>query len=281
MNLRQRLQISLQYLLPQHGLSRLIGKLADLQIAWFKNLMIRWFMKRYRIDLSAALIENPNDYPSFNDFFIRKLKPNLRPIAKDPFEIASPVDGTLSQNGSITHHQLMQAKGFYYDLMTLLGDDENLSHYFEDGLFSTFYLAPHNYHRVHMPLSGRLIKTIFVPGHLFSVDANSTETIPQLYTLNERLICLFDTQVGQMAVILVGALIVGSINTVWREHPYRTTQIVKENVFNNTVEIAKGAELGYFKMGSTVIVLFPKNSIDWSKVPHTEVLMGEAIGRII
>lgn len=280
MNLRQRLQVSIQYLLPQHSLSWLMGKLADSQITWFKNLMIRLFMKRYQIDMSAALIENPYDYRSFNDFFIRKLKPDLRPIVKDLFEIASPVDGTLSQNGSIVHHQLMQAKGFYFDLTTLLGGDETLSRYFEDGLFSTFYLAPHNYHRVHMPLTGRLIKTIFVPGHLFSVNASSTETIPQLYTRNERLICIFDTKAGQMAVILVGALIVGSISTVWQEHPYRQTQIVIENVFDKIIEISKGAELGYFKMGSTVILLFAKNTIQWSKSSCREQLMGESIGRI-
>lgn len=282
-NLFERIQISIQYLIPQHGLSWLMGKLADSEIVWFKNMLIYIFIKFFPVDMSAAVIENPYDYPSFNAFFIRKLKPDRRPIANGITAaadniICSPVDGTLSQIGSIKEQQLMQAKGIYYDLDTLLGGDKELSQYFADGLFSTIYLAPHQYHRVHMPISGRLIKTIFIPGDLFSVSARANVWIPQLYTKNERLVCIFETELGQMAIILVGALLVGSIHTVWRDAPHRTTQITQENFTDMPIEIMKGNELGYFKMGSTVIVIFAKDVVSWTLPSFTDVKMGEKIG---
>lgn len=276
----------IQYVLPKNAISWCMGKLASIQTPWFKNLSIYCFTKLYPINLSLAIKENPYDYLSFNDFFIRKLKPNLRPIDQNPLVIVSPVDGMLMEIGEIHQQQLLQAKNYYFTLQSLLGGDAKFSRYFENGLFATLYLAPYHYHRVHMPISGRLMQTKFIPGKLFSVNKASASGISELYSKNERLICLFDTAVGQVAIILVGALIVGSIQTVWRQHPYANTEIVDENFSDQSLILQKGEELGFFKMGSTVILLFPKNKIKWSmtsnqgEVVVDEVIMGEAIGNI-
>jgi phosphatidylserine decarboxylase len=249
-----------QYILPQHLLTKLAGKLADSRTPWLKNFLIKQFIKTYHVNLTEALIENPEAYDNFNQFFIRELKPGIRPIASAPNAIISPADGYIAQIGNIQKKQLLQAKNFYFDLGTLLGGDTQLADNFHDGTFATIYLAPHNYHRVHMPLDGKLVKTIYVPGKLFSVNRMTSEIIPNLYSRNERLICVFDTTLGPMTIVLVGAMIVGSIQTVWMKNPIRANRIITET-FSDGIQLIKGAELGYFKLGSTVILLFGKDKI--------------------
>lgn len=243
--------------------------------------MIRTFVKRYGVDLSIAQYENINDYPTFNDFFIRKLKPHIRPIAKENNAVISPVDGTVSQIGNIQENILFQAKSFYFSLASLLGNTLHIAHLFQHGTYATFYLAPKDYHRVHMPIDGRLTKTIFIPGKLFSVNPYNTQHVPELFARNERLVCLFDTKIGPMAIILVGAMIVGSINTAWQTAPHIHPKITEQS-FAHEVFLKKGDELGYFKVGSTVITLFPANAISWDKslTCHASVLMGEAIAHL-
>ncbi|HEX2549132.1 MAG TPA: archaetidylserine decarboxylase, partial [Gammaproteobacteria bacterium] len=261
--MQKKLKILIQYIVPQHLLSRFAGFIAEARIRWLKNLLIRWFMKRYQVDLSLARLESVEDYPNFNSFFIRQLKPELRPLVEGNKNIACPVDGAVSQMGKIHKDVLFQAKGFYYHLNELLGGGENHAKTFFDGDFATFYLAPKDYHRVHMPLAGELRETIYIPGKLFSVNQATVANVPQLFSQNERLVCVFETSFGPMAVIMVGAMIVGSIKTVWplNSHPDR---IVKK-FYENMVRLEKGAEMGYFKLGSTVIVLFPKDLVAWNK----------------
>jgi len=254
--------IFLQHIAPQHLLSRIMGTLADTRQTWLKNFFIQKFIKRYHIDLSEAIIKNPADYPSFNDFFTRQLDMQFRPEAEGNNTILSPVDGIISQIGFIQDKQLIQAKGYEFSLEELLGRD-NCAEQFANGTFATLYLAPRHYHRVHMPLGGRLIKTIYIPGKLFSVNPATTHAIPNLFGQNERLVCLFETKAGLMAVILVGAMIVGSIQTVWMEQPVRESE-PGVRAFPNGIQLEKGAELGCFKMGSTVIVLFLKDSTTWN-----------------
>lgn len=266
-----------QYVLPQHRLTTFAGALANSKTVWLKNWLIQRFIKVYHIDLTDALIEDPMAYESFNQFFIRKLKTDCRPIAAESNAIASPADGFIAQIGTIHQKQLLQAKNFYFDLDTLLGGDTQLAACFDSGAFATIYLAPHNYHRVHMPLTGQLEKTIYVPGRLFSVNRMTSQWIPQLYSRNERLITVFNTEAGPMAVILVGAMIVGNIQTTWRKHPYQADQI---NIESYSCSLKKGDELGHFKLGSTVILLFGKNKAQWlpSMQANSMIKMGELLG---
>lgn len=255
-----------QYCVPQHLLSRIFGWLANARIVWLKNWMIIKFINRYQVDMQEAIDENIEDYASFNQFFIRKLKPELRSITQDPKQVACPADGNISQIGQIAQQSIFQAKGFYFTLSGLLGS-EAIAAQFVQGSFATFYLSPKDYHRVHMPLAGKLIKTIHIPGKLFSVSPETTRAIPHLFARNERVVCIFETDQGPMAVILVGAMIVGSIH------------------ISSTVgtTLAKGEELGYFKLGSTVIVLLPEKVVEWQSTLQADsmVKMGQAIGRII
>lgn len=254
--------IFLQSIIPQHFLSFLAGRLADATCPKLKNFLISQFVKNYSINMSEYLVKNPLEYASFNDFFIRQLDMQFRPIAADEQAIVSPVDGTIAQIGRIKNNLLLQAKEYYFDLENLLGGDKTLADTFHDGKFATLYLAPHNYHRIHMPINGKLSKTIFVPGKLFSVNRMTSELVPNLFSRNERLVCIFDTDVGKMAVILVGALIVGSIQTVWMQQPIKSST-VQVDTFSNGPMLKKGEELGYFKLGSTVITLFGDHQIDW------------------
>lgn len=271
----------LQYILPQHLLTALAGKLADARTPWLKRWIIQRFINTYHIDLTEAAIDNPDAYECFNQFFIRQLKPGTRPIVAGSDTIASPADGYIAQIGDIHNQQLIQAKNFYFDLDTLLAGESSLSENFYNGTFATIYLAPHNYHRVHMPLDGRLIKTIYVPGKLFSVNRITSQTIPHLYSRNERLICIFETPAGLMSVILVGAMIVGSIQAVWMQQPIRAKHILT-NTFANNPTLQKGAELGYFKLGSTVIVLFSKDRTQWhpSLTHDSTIQVGQQLGSI-
>jgi phosphatidylserine decarboxylase len=274
------LSIQIQKIIPQHLLSEFMGWLASIRTPRIKNWMIRRFIRKYHVDMSLALAEHPEAYPDFNHFFIRQLKPELRPITSHG--IASPVDGTIAQIGRIYQNQLLQAKNFYYSLETLLGGDAALANTFHDGAFATLYLAPRDYHRVHMPLSGELVQSIYLPGNLFSVNRMTSEIIPNLFTRNERLVTIFETQAGKMAVILVGAMIVGNIQTVWMDKPARSTG---RKLFTpeNKIQLNTGAELGHFTLGSTVIVLFEKNKTTWANALRADstVQFGQEMGNII
>jgi len=259
--MKTRINILLQCIVPQHSITRVMGYLAQVRNPWFKNLFIAWFIKKYGVDMSEAAIEDYRAYPTFNDFFIRKLKDNARPIAGDARTVVSPADGAVAQLGTISGDQLLQAKGHYFDLTSLL-TDKTLAQTFNDGRFATIYLAPFNYHCVHMPLDGRLVKTIYVPGKLFSVNKITAENIPNLYSRNERFICIFESAAGRFALIFVGAMIVGGMQMAWMNEPVRSYDILTQD-FSTPIEIAKGAEIGHFKLGSTVILLFEKNQIEW------------------
>lgn len=273
--------ILLQYLVPQRALSKFAGIVSDCRWGWWKNWVIHSFIKRYNVDLKSAEFENVADYPNFNLFFTRKLKPNLRPIVQGVNDIASPVDGSIQQYGTIQQGELLQAKGFYFNLKNLLGDKASNMASFENGNFITFYLAPKDYHRVHMPISGELRETVYIPGKLFSVNQATSHHVPQLFTINERLVCMFDTVIGPLAIILVGAMIVSGIEVMWPLQK-STTNIVKKVYNSNSIRLERGKEIGYFKVGSTVIILFPKNTMSWSNniLQYREIKMGELIGNV-
>lgn len=277
--MRKRIFVLIQYLIPQHLLSICLGKLADCTHTNLKNWMIKRFIKAYRVDMSEAAIEDPTAYPTFNDFFIRQLKPDARPISGDANSAACPADGTVAELGSIHHNQLLQAKNSYFNLETLLGNDSATAQQFYDGSFATIYLAPNNYHRVHIPCDARLVKTIYIPGKLFSVNRMTTDLIPNLYGRNERFVALFETANGPMAVILVGALIVGSMQMAWMQQPMRAKEIIFDSL-KAPINFKKGDELGYFKLGSTVVVLFGKDAMNWNTDLNTgtPVKVGQNVG---
>ncbi|MDR3491073.1 MAG: archaetidylserine decarboxylase [Gammaproteobacteria bacterium] len=282
--MRNKLSILPQYLVPQHTLSSLAGWLSECRWKWFKNWQINHLIKRYGVDLNAALQTDINDYPTFNSFFTRLLKPELRPIVQEINALASPVDGNISQVGHINDNQLFQAKGFHFSLEELLGNS-SYSAPFREGDFATIYLSPKDYHRVHMPYTGTLRETVFIPGKLFSVNQKTVRTVPHLFARNERLICIFDTAFGPMAVILVGAMLVGSINTVWNEQPYAANNVISQSYpaqGETSITLTRGAELGHFKMGSTAIILFPKDKVTWTPTLQegSPLQMGELIGNI-
>lgn len=276
----EKLRVYTQYIAPQNLLTRFAGFCASSQVPWFKNYLIRYFVGNHDVNMSEAVVADPYAYASFNDFFTRKLKSNVRPISNDPHAIVSPVDGCISQIGYIKKNTLIQAKGFDFDLTSLLGGDIELANTFTDGAYATLYLAPRDYHRIHMPIAGTLIKTIYVPGKLFSVNRATAQHIPNLYGRNERLICLFETKAGKVAVILVGAMIVGSIQTVWMNEAISRKQPRYSFNNNNHIRLNKGDELGFFKLGSTVIMLFENDKIAWNKefTKNSTAQMGQALG---
>jgi phosphatidylserine decarboxylase len=270
--IRGRLFVWFQYLLPQHRLSRLILAATRVRTAWFKNWTIRCFLKLYRVDMTEAAESDPYRYGSFNEFFTRALKDGARAIAGDAAAIASPVDGCISEAGTIDRDRLLQAKGRHYRLTELLAAQPWASR-FEGGSFATIYLAPFNYHRVHMPLLGTLQETVYVPGRLFSVNAVTAQHVPGLFARNERILTLFDSGVGQFALVLVGALNVGSMATVWAGDITPAARRVVTRVPGPPTTLEKGAELGRFNMGSTVILLFEPNRVRW----HPQVRAGSAV----
>ncbi|OGT55524.1 MAG: phosphatidylserine decarboxylase [Gammaproteobacteria bacterium RIFCSPHIGHO2_12_FULL_42_10] len=274
----QSFSVRIQYILPQHLISRIAGMFANARIVPFKNWLIRKFIKTYRVSLVEAMIEQPEAYDTFNHFFTRQLKPHARPIDQQPHTITSPVDGIIAQIGTIQQKILLQAKQFYFDLDSLLANTGSLSKQFENGAYATLYLAPSNYHRVHLPIDGQLIQTIYVPGQLFSVNQKTSAVIPNIFSRNERLIAILNTAIGPMAIILIGAMIVGNIKTVWTDSPIKGGQIKIEN-FTNGIKLAKGDELGYFQLGSTVILLFAKNAMRWDEkmTVNSPIKMGERI----
>lgn len=279
--MRARMAVFLQCIAPQQTITLLAGRLANVRASWFKNLFIAWFIKKYRVNMKEAAIEDYTAYPTFNDFFIRKLKDGLRPIAREANGIVSPADGAIAQIGNIAQNQMLQAKGHHFDLESLLGGDSELTKSFYDGAFTTLYLAPHNYHRVHMPFDGKLVQTIYVPGTLFSVNQTTAKHIPHLYSRNERLICVFESEAGRFALIFVGAMIVGSIHTIWMNTPVRGNDMASEK-FSTPIALTKGAEVGYFKLGSTIILLFEKNRVQWLSDLRADrtTQVGELLGHL-
>jgi phosphatidylserine decarboxylase len=284
-SIKERLFIASQYLLPHHLLSRLIGYAADCQVEWFKNRLIRWFVRRYQVDMSLAQVEDPSAYAHFNAFFTRALKDDARPLETTPGAILCPADGTISQLGAIEQGRIFQAKGHSFSVQELLGGDSAHAQTFLGGEFATVYLSPKDYHRVHMPLAGTLREMIYVPGRLFSVNQSTAENVPNLFARNERVVCLFDTERGPMAVVLVGAMIVASIETVWAglvTPPKRELKTLRyDEAARAPISLAKGAELGRFKLGSTAIVLFAANQVQWAETlaAGSAVCMGQGLGQ--
>jgi len=264
--LKENLFIWLQHLLPQHLLSRTVGLLAQCRTPWLKNLLIRRFCQRYHVDMSEALEPNPEAYEHFNAFFTRALKPDARPLDTTPGAILSPADGAVSQLGKIEHGRIFQAKGRSYGLTTLLGGDCQRADPFINGTFATIYLSPRDYHRVHMPLTGTLRESIYIPGDLYSVNGTTTEGVDDLFARNERLVTIFDTEAGPMAMVLVGAMIVAGIETVWQGQvaPLPRQPLILDRFDNQSPpRLEKGSEMGRFKLGSTVILLFPEGRTNW------------------
>ncbi|WP_163831732.1 archaetidylserine decarboxylase [Spartinivicinus ruber] len=282
--MKSPLFVKLQHLTPHHCLSRAAYWVAECRWSWFKNAFIKWFIKRYQVDMSLAENEYPESFEHFNDFFTRPLKADARPIPTDDNIIISPADGAVSQLGKIEYGRVFQAKGHDYSLTELVGGDVTLAQEFNDGSFATIYLSPKDYHRVHMPYGGTLRSMIYVPGRLFSVNKATTEHVPGLFAKNERVVCIFDTDIGPMAVIMVGAMIVASIETTWAGLVTPPRRQLKQTDYTEAarqpIKLAKGDEMGRFKLGSTAIVLFGKDAIDWeaSLKADSTVLMGSAIG---
>ncbi|WP_439886466.1 archaetidylserine decarboxylase [Pseudomonas sp. MBLB4123] len=281
--MKQRLFILSQYLLPHHLLSRLIGFAAECRLPWFKNPLIGWFIKRYRVDMSEAR-EAAESFEHFNAFFTRALKDGVRPLDASPGAVLCPADGAISQLGRIEHGRIFQAKGHSFSAVELLGGDAERAAPFMGGEFATVYLSPKDYHRVHMPLAGTLREMVYVPGRLFSVNQTTAENVPELFARNERVVCLFDTERGPMAVVLVGAMIVASIETVWAGLITPPKRALKTFRYDETarapITLDKGAELGRFKLGSTAIVLFGPNQVQWAEPigAESKVQMGQRLG---
>jgi phosphatidylserine decarboxylase len=273
-----------QHITPQKTLSRTIGRIAECENTWVKNTFINQFIKKYQVDMSEAVNSDPLSYRNFNDFFTRAIRSELRPICEQKNGIACPADGAVSQLGEIEHGTLLQAKGHTYSLTSLLGGDASLSNQFLGGSFATVYLSPKDYHRVHMPLTGKLTKMIHIPGKLFSVNKVTAEQIPSVFARNERTVCIFDTEAGPMAVILVGAMIVASIETTWAGQvtPFNKNVVTWDYSELNKIEIKKGEEMGRFKLGSTAIVLFGKDAAKWEESiqAETPTKMGMHFGQI-
>lgn len=274
-----RLFIGLQYLLPQHLLSRTVGWLAECEITLVKNFLIEHFIRHFKVNMNEAAQPDYKLYNNFNSFFTRPLVDGLRPIADDA--VVCPADGAVSQAGIIESGRIFQAKGQTYTTAELLGGDTDLAAQFEDGLFATIYLSPRDYHRVHMPTAGKLLRSSYIPGDLFSVNNVTADNVPRVFSRNERLVCIFDTPHGDMALILVGALIVAGIETVWSGQVAPRLRTIETTDYTQppaAVELAKGAEMGRFKLGSTAIVLLPKKSgLQWTISAGEAVRMGEGI----
>lgn len=287
MTLSKRIFIFLQYLLPHHALSRLIGCLANCQRPGIKNPLIHRFIKRYQVDMSLAVHQQPEDFLHFNDFFTRSLVEGARPIDDSNGSIVCPADGAISQLGDIRHGRIFQAKGHDFSLVELLGGDTGRATPFQDGQFATVYLSPRDYHRVHMPLAGTLKEMVYVPGKLFSVNQTTAENVPGLFARNERVVCIFDTEAGPMALVLVGAMVVASIETVWAGEVAPIRRRLQTFSYDATdrkpPSLAKGEEMGRFKLGSTVIVLFGPQVSSWRDglCAGSPVLMGEHMGQLL
>jgi len=275
-----RLAVLPQYLIPKQALTVLAGKLASKEAGGLTTRVIRWFVGRYGVDMSEAANPDIASYPSFNEFFTRPLKAGARPLAEADF--LCPVDGAISQFGAIARDQIFQAKGHSYSTTALVGGDRQLAARFENGSFATLYLSPRDYHRIHMPCDGRLTRMIYVPGALFSVNPTTARGVPGLFARNERVVCVFESVDGPFVLTLVGATIVGSMATVWHGmvNPPRPGVVREWRYDEQNIVLRKGEEMGRFLLGSTVVMLFPKDGLDfnpdWS--PARAIRMGEAMG---
>lgn len=263
----QPIKVSLQYLLPKHAVSRLAGWLAAAEAGFITTWLIRLFVRHFKVDMQEAQQSDPAKYKSFNEFFTRPLKEGVREIVQDESRLAYPVDGTVSQAGPIDQDRIFQAKGHNYSLNALMGGEESFCPPFKDGTFATIYLSPRDYHRIHMPMDGRLTDMIYVPGELFSVNPLTTEHVPGLFARNERVVCLFDTDKGRMAMVLVGATIVASIETKWAgtitpPTGKKVTRWQYPASGHNAISLKKGEEMGLFKLGSTVVMLFEADMLE-------------------
>jgi len=280
MPLKDRLFILAQYLTPQQVLSRLVGLLAEARAPWLKNRLIGWFVRRYQVDMREAQMEDPLAFDNFNAFFTRALKADARPLDETPGAILCPADGAVSQIGDIGHGRVFQAKGHSFSTHALLGGDSERAAPFLNGRFATIYLSPRDYHRVHMPISGTLREMIYVPGKLFSVNPLTASAVPDLFARNERVVCIFDTACGKMALVLVGAMIVASMETVWAGQVAPLARGVRRFRYDGPIHLQAGTELGRFRLGSTVILLFGEQQMDWSGELGTgsSVRMGQRLG---
>jgi phosphatidylserine decarboxylase len=284
--LRDRLFVAMQHLLPQHFLSRLVLRLARVRLRPVKNLLIRNFVRSFRPNMSEAAQPNPLLYPSFNAFFTRSLCHGARPIDIDPSVLTCPVDGTISQIGRLDGSRILQAKGHDYTLESLFDGSPEWAARFTGGTFATLYLAPYNYHRIHMPLAGTLRSAWYVPGSLFSVNAVTASAVSGLFAKNERVVCVFEDGARAFAMVLVGALFVGSIATIWHgdvtpRSPRRRVELPLD-ASRMPLRLGKGAEMGRFNMGSTVILLLQPDMIDWLPkfVPGTKIEVGRMLARL-
>ncbi len=280
-----RLKVVTQYLLPKQAMTALAGKLANLQAGNITTAVIRWFVKRYNVNMSEAANPDIASYKSFNEFFTRPLRDGVRPIA--PAKFICPVDGAISQFGQIEQDQIFQAKGHHYTITSLLGGDKNAATLYENGLFACLYLSPKDYHRIHMPCDGLLQKMTYVPGDLFSVNPITAQGVPGLFARNERVVCEFwSEQHGNFVMVLVGATIVGSMATVWHNakdgivNPPRQSAIQVWTYADQNISLRQNDEMGRFLLGSTVVMLFQKDTMrfnaDWR--PAREIKLGEVMG---
>ena len=272
-----------QYLLPKRWLTRLAGRAAGARLGDLTHAAIRRFVARYGVDMSEAADPRIESYASFNDFFTRAHRPGARPLAEADY--LCPVDGAISQFGAIERDQIFQAKGHAYSTTALLGGDARLAAEFEHGQFATLYLSPRDYHRIHMPCAGRLRTMVHVPGDLFSVNPVTARGVPGLFARNERVVCAFDTARGPLALVLVGATIVGSMATAWHGvvNPPRPGRIRRWSYDEPRIELQRGEEMGRFLLGSTVVLLWPHGTLrfapDWA--PGGAVRMGQALGKAL
>ena len=274
-----------QYITPQLAVSRLAGRLADSESTpALKNRVIKWFIGRYGVNMSEAAEPDFTAYPTFNAFFTRALKPGARTIDPAPETLTSPVDGAISQIGQISTDRVFQAKGQSFSLTELLGGDDERAEPFREGEFATIYLSPKDYHRIHMPMAGTLKEMVYVPGKLFSVNPVTAENVPNLFARNERVACLFDTEAGPMAMVLVGAMIVGSVETTWAGVVAPNSGKVAQWQYrgDDAVQFEKGQEMGRFRLGSTVVLVMPKGAVKWqpNQVAEKTVQLGEAFGKL-
>ncbi len=284
MTFKEALTTLPQYILPHHPLSRLMGLLTHSKNKTWKNLFINQIIRHYHVNMEEALEDSIDNYTCFNDFFTRELKPGVRPIVSRPNAISCPADGAVSQYGRINDFDIFQAKGKYYTVHELLGGNPQRTELFKDGEFATIYLSPKDYHRLHMPLDSTLKQMIHIPGRLFSVNNATANSVPRLFARNERVVSLFDTEAGPMALVLVGAIFVASIETIWHGviTPPTSSTIRTWNYGENPPVFQRGEEMGRFNMGSTIIVLFAKDRINWSEdlASGKPVKLGQLLGKI-
>lgn len=277
--------VLLQHVLPQHLLSRLTGWLAENRSPWLKDFLIARFAAHFKVDMTEAADPDLRSYENFNAFFTRALKPGARPVATQPVSVVSPADGAISQIGQIEKGRVFQAKGQDFSVTELLGGDSARAAAFQDGAFATIYLSPRDYHRVHMPTDGDLDAYAYVPGDLYSVNQVTAGRVSRLFARNERLVCHFETPCGPMAMVLVGAMIVAGIETVWSGQvapPAGRSRVIDVREPRAPVRLEKGQEMGRFKLGSTVILLFPPGAANWDRSLQSgsPLRLGEVIGSL-